>query len=216
MSGPYAFYEVGKQTLTDTKPATQAAIPVTYLMASFQAVYHLADKLDELLIPPYDAIGQRIVTRGMTDAEVLATPFPKFGRDVLQKRVIQQWLNEPESRLSQILRANETYDWRPDAPLRMYYGRVDVTVLHENALIAERRMRELGAADVQAVELVGLKGEALAHGTAQWPAYIAARRWFDTFAAPSAHGDGPDAGDQHEEGLSQGRSAARALRATRP
>jgi hypothetical protein len=35
-----------------------------------------------------------------------------------------------------------------------------------------------GAADVQAVDL-----GPLTHGTAQWPAFIAARIWFDSFPA---------------------------------
>ena len=185
MSGPYAFYDVGKITLSDMTPRTQAAVAVTYLMAAYQETYHLAGTLNDLLISPYDEIGHTIVTAGMTDDQILATKFPKFGRDVLQPAVTDAWVNDPDSRLSRILQANQTYDWRPRAPMRMYYGEADVTVLPMNTTIALERMSALGAPDVQAVRLVGVRGEPLAHGPAQWPAYIAARRWFNTFAAPA-------------------------------
>ena len=41
-------------------------------------------------------------------------------------------------------------------------------------------MRELGATDVDTVNLGPLN-----HGTAQWPAYIGARKWFDSFPVPA-------------------------------
>jgi hypothetical protein len=49
-----------------------------------------------------------------------------------------------------------------------------------NARTAFFRMRELGAADVDTVNLGPLN-----HGPAQWPAYIGARKWFGTFPAPA-------------------------------
>jgi hypothetical protein len=155
-----------------------------FLIAAYQDVYHLAERMDQLLVPPFDGIGQRIVTTGMTDAEAQAAPFTKFARDVMQPQVIQTILNDPDAPIARAMRANETYDWLPRTPLRMYYGSADVVVGPRNTLITLERMRELGAPDIDAIELVGLSGEPLTHATAQWPAYIAARRWFDTFPVP--------------------------------
>ena len=185
MAGPYALYEVGKIGLADPTPRAQAAVPMAYLMAAYQETYHLAATLNDLLVSPYDEIGHTIVTAGMTDEQILAAKFPKFAREVLQPAVTDAWLNKPDSPLSRALQANQTYDWRPRAPMRMYYGEADVTVAPLNTAIALERMSALGAPDVQAVKLIGVNGEALAHGATQWPAYIAARRWFNTFPAPA-------------------------------
>lgn len=186
-SGPYAFGEVFKTALANPNPPVQKtpSVPVIFLVASFQAVYHLADRMDELLVPPFDAIGERMVTSGMTDAEAAAIPVAKFSRDVLQPDLFQSILNDPEAPIVQAMRANETYDWTPRTPLRMYYTPADLVVSPMNTLLALERMRARDAKDVEAIPLVGLNGEALTHGQAQTFAYIAARRWFDTFPTPT-------------------------------
>jgi hypothetical protein len=126
-----------------------------------------------------------MVESGMTDAEAAAIPVSKFSRDVLQPDLFQSILNDPDAPIVQAMRANETYDWTPRTPLRMYYTPADLVVSPMNTLLALERMHARGAQDVEAIPLVGLKGEALTHGLAQTFAYIAARRWFDTFAAPA-------------------------------
>ncbi len=186
-SGPYAFGEVFRTTLANPNPPVQKApsVPVIFLVASFQEVYHFANRMDDLLVPPFDAFGERMVTSGMTDAEAAAIPVAKFSRDVLQPALFESILNDPDAPIVQAMRANETYDWTPRTPLRMYYTPADLVVNPMNTLLALERMRARGAQNVDAIPLVGLKGEALTHGLAQWPAYIGARRWFDTFPVPT-------------------------------
>ena len=193
-SGPYAFGEVFKTTLANPNPPVQKtpSVPVIFLVAAFQEVYHLAGRMDELLVPPFDAIGERMVTSGMTDAEAAAIPVAKFSRDVLQPDLFQSILNDPDALIMQEMRANQTYDWTPRTPLRMYYTPADLVVSPMNTLVALDRMRARGAQGVEAIPVVGLNGEALTHGQAQTYVYIAARRWFDTFPVPITDDDEPD------------------------
>jgi hypothetical protein len=104
-------------------------------------------------------------------------------------------LHDPDYPLSRALRNNQTYDWVPTAPLRLYYGDADRDVAPINATFAADYMHMHGASstDVLAVELVGPNHELLNHGTALWPSIIATRQWFDTFAAPSKSIDDDDA-----------------------
>jgi hypothetical protein len=185
-SGPYAFGEVFTTALANPNPPVQKtpSVPVIYLVASFQAVYHLADRMDEVLVPPFDAIGEHIVASGMSDAEAQAIPVTKYSRDVMQPQLIESILNDPLSPMAEAMRSNEVYDWAPRTPLRMYYTSTDAVVNPANTLLAFDRMRARGAPDVDAIELHDPSGKALTHGTAQWPSYIAARRWFDTFPVP--------------------------------
>jgi hypothetical protein len=186
MSGPYDLYGSMRAALSRTTPSVPTSIAIVYEVAAFNDIYGLSDCLCNLLKPPYDAVGQRLMTRGMTQAEANRA-VPRFPRDALQADVLASVLNDPDAPLSRALRANDTYDWRPETPMRLYYGSNDLDIPPQNATIAEARMRELGAPDVQAVNLGPLD-----HGTAQVPAVIAARQWFDTFPAPAASSDEKD------------------------
>jgi hypothetical protein len=189
MSGPYDLYGTAKSNMTN--PVSLKARSVNSILAVTAAwqMYGIAARLDELLIPPYDAIGLRIQSSGMTAAE-LAAAVPFVSRDVLQPSLIESILKDPDAPFSRAMRANETYDWAPRTPIRIYFATADLQVSPQNARVAIARMRELGAQNVDTVNL-----GPLTHGTAQWPAFIDARKWFDSFPVPAAaDGDADEAG----------------------
>jgi pimeloyl-ACP methyl ester carboxylesterase len=214
MAGAYAVYEVGKEALSKPTPSVQGSGPTVYFLSSYQKVYHLADDMSQVLVPPFDALGEELITVGMTDARA-ASVFPnRAPRDVMQPAIIDGWVNDPESPVSRALRANQTYMWAPRAPMRLYYGAADVTVQPRNTILADSIMRDLGAADVQVVAWPGLN-----HVQAQWPSYISARRWFDTFPVTSDDedenvDDDADNDDDHDRVL--GSEAVLARHGSRP
>jgi hypothetical protein len=179
MSGPYDLYGTVKSYLSDP-PVPLRARSVNSILAVTAAwqMYGIPGRLNELLIPPYDEIGLRIQSTGMTAAELAAVPL--FSRDVLQPSLIES-IFEPDAPFSRAMRENETYDWAPRTPIRMYFATADLQVTPENARVAIARMRELGAQNVETVNL-----GALSHTGAQWPAFIDARKWFDSFPVPAA------------------------------
>jgi dienelactone hydrolase len=185
-SGPYAFGEVTRIQFANPNPPVQKAlvVAVPFLFAALQDVYHIAGSMNQVLIPPFDEIGERMVTEGMTDAEVAALPFTKIARDMLRPEVVQSIVNDPNAPFLLAMRANETYDFAPRAPVRMYYTPADALVHPLNTLLALQRMRELGARDVDVIPVFGPNGESVTHGAAQWLVYNAARRWFDSFPVP--------------------------------
>jgi pimeloyl-ACP methyl ester carboxylesterase len=176
MSGPYDLYSSAKTNLIEAVSLKARSVNAIFAVTAAWQMYGIADRLDELLIPPYDQVGLRIQATGMTAAE-LGAAVPFISRDVLQPSLIESISNDPEAPLSRAFRANETYDWAPRTPIRMYFATQDLQVSPQNSRTAIKRMRELGAQDVDTVNL-----GALSHGAAQWPAFIAARKWFDTFA----------------------------------
>jgi pimeloyl-ACP methyl ester carboxylesterase len=184
MAGAYALYEVGRRALANPTPTVPGSTGAIFVLSAYQAVYHIKDGLDELLKYPYDSLGQVLITTGMPDADANRLFGGRYPRDVIQDAAKTEWVEQPDSRLSQALRANATYEWRPRAPMRLYYGKLDVTVDTLNTTIAAAYMQELGA-PVEVVPLAGLN-----HTAAQWPSYISARRWFDTFPVPTDDGDG--------------------------
>jgi hypothetical protein len=191
MSGPYALYEGVQNMFANPQSYLQNSISIAYLVASFQEIYHLAPSLDALLIPPFDTVGRHLVDLGMTLTQLQAS-LPLVARSIVQPDVVNQVLTDPEAPLSRALRANDTYDWRPEMPMRLYYATADLDVWPQNTIIAEARMNELGAPDVEAVNL-----GPLTHGAAQPFAVVAARRWFDSFPAPAVVPD-DDSGDDDQ------------------
>lgn len=174
MSGPYDMYGSAQEAIASTTPNEAQAFYTVYILAAWNRVYHFAPTLDALLKPPYDAVAEQIVATGSAPASLLdqLAPVP---RDNLQPATITAVLDEPDSDIAAALRENDTYDWRPTAPMRLYYGSADTDVPPQNSLTAAARMQSLGA-DVQAVDLGPLD-----HGGAVVPAILAARAWFDTF-----------------------------------
>jgi hypothetical protein len=112
---------------------------------------------------------------------------PLISRDVLRPSLIESILNNPDAPFSRAMRENETYDWAPRTPIRIYFATQDLQVTPQNARVAIARMRDLGAQNVDTVNL-----GPLSHGAAQWPAFINARKWFDSFPAPTLEGESAD------------------------
>jgi hypothetical protein len=184
-SGPYDLYETSRVVLSRSIIYVPSSLYAIYAVAAYQATYNVAERLDQLLTPSASAIGDRLLTTGMTQAE-WAPLVPRVARDALQPEVLDAVLNNPQHPLSVALRANQTYDWLPTAPLKMYYAEGDIDVpFAVNATAAADHMRALGATPelVQAVKLVGPNNEVLNHGTGLWLSIVESRKWFDTFPA---------------------------------
>ena len=179
MSGPYDLYYSAKTNLLEPVSLKSRSVNAILAVTAAWQMYGIAERLDELLVPAYAEIGLRVQATGMTAAELLPL-VPFVSLDVLQPSLIQSTLNDPDAPLSRAFRLNETYDWAPRTPIRMYFGTLDLEVSPNNARIAISRMRELGAQNVDTVNL-----GPLSHAGAQWPAFIEARKWFNTFPAPA-------------------------------
>ena len=206
-AGPYDLYGSARTAFLRTTPYVPLSIYVIYGVSALNATYGLADRLDELLTPSAAAVGEKLLTVGMSQAEVVPA-VPRIGSQAMQPDVLNAFLcssetptfcdpNAPPSAvqlatsLADALRANQTYDWLPSAPLRMYFGEADIDVPTTNAPMTAEHMYALGAssADVTVEMLSGPAGERLNHGTALWPSIIASRRWFDSFPVPSVQPD---------------------------
>jgi dienelactone hydrolase len=177
MSGAYDLSGTARTFVLDAAPNPARSIALIRTMAAYQAVYGIAETLEQVLRPPYAELGNRMIFDGIAAAEAQAL-VPALPRDALTDAAVTSILDDPGSRLVRAIGDNDVHDWRPRAPMRLYYATADLLVPHQNALAAEARMRERGATDVSAVSVGHLS-----HGAAQWPSFIAARQWFDTFPA---------------------------------
>ena len=173
MSGPYDLYGTAKTFLAASAPNASASIYTLYALGAYAAIYDLAPSLDQLLKAPYHTVASRLVNQGIPYGELVASIAP-VARDMVQPAVLDA-VNDPNSAISQALRANDLYEWAPRTAMRLYYGSADTDVPPANSTLAAQRMQALGAADVQAVNL-----GSYTHGEAIIPAFVAAAEWFAT------------------------------------
>lgn len=190
MSGPYSISEkMIDFTLGDDEYATVAYL--AWVFISYKAVYPqlLADfELEDIFLPAYvddiKLFEEEMITLWDLNDRITATLIANHGV-VLPKLMLQPGIetsikNDPNHPFSIALQRNDTYDWAPDAPTRLYYCMGDDQVTFENAILAEMVMQANGAPDVQASQRDGFSGLS-DHGECVFPASYSAILFFNSF-----------------------------------
>jgi len=153
---------------------SQLVMYISYLLVMFTTVYDFVPGVPEIFQSPYDAqvVGLFDGTHG--SAEIQAALPPSIAQ-LLRPEFIAAVQTDPDHPFRVAAWLNDTYDWRPEAPLRMYHSAGDAVVPVGNAEVALAWMTGLGAP----VELV-VVSQTLGHGEAAIPCLIQSRQWFDT------------------------------------
>lgn len=87
---------------------------------------------------------------------------------------------DPDHPVRVILRDNDTYDWAPKAPTRLFYCNGDDQVPFRNSVIADSVMKSNGALDLESQDFGNLD-----HGACATPAITAAYDFFNSFLISS-------------------------------
>lgn len=101
---------------------------------------------------------------------------------MFQDSVIAGIETNPSHPVNLALKDNDTYQWAPTAPTRLYYCGGDEQVPFENSIVAETTMNDLGANDVQAINL----NPTFSHGQCVFPAILSSIDFFKSIMNPSS------------------------------
>ena len=96
--------------------------------------------------------------------------------NIFNPQFVSDMESNPEFHVNQILKENDTYNWAPRAPTRLYYCSGDEVVPHENSLVADSVMNENRAPDIMGVDL----GADLGHSACARPALLASIDFFNS------------------------------------
>jgi len=171
MSGPYDVSGTCFPELLRA-PSQASAAYLAYLVFAMNNVYKIFPDLSAALKAPY-AKAVPSLFDGRHRAGEIVKELPAAPADLFLPELLQAVEKDPAHPLNAALRENDVYNWKPLAPVRLYYGKADRDVPPENTLKAVRYMK---GADVRAVNV----GDALDHQTAVGPAFTAAYEWFET------------------------------------
>lgn len=162
MSGPYSISEkMSEFTLSDEPYGTVAYL--AWVTLGYQAAYPETlgmMTLDEVFKPEYlediEAFKNEEINLWELNDRVTNTLVTTVGtvtpKDMLLPNLLNSLLTDPMHPFNVALADNDTYDWSPQAPTRLYYCVGDEQVTYENAILAEEVMKQNGAADIQAVQ----------------------------------------------------------------
>ena len=106
----------------------------------------------EIFKSPYDSIVSRYFSKQavFNDEDVLEkinSLLPDVPVEMLKEEVVALYKSD-YGFFKKLLEENCVYDWKPDSPVQFCYCKSDEEVLHENALLAYRVMRENGSKNI--------------------------------------------------------------------
>ena len=190
MSGPYSISGVMRdKILSDDSYGFPAYI--AYLVLGYQPIYgNLYNDLNDVFKQPFateinsffegditlDTLNNRLVQ------QLIAIDGDTINKKMFQDSVITGIVNNPNHPINLALNDNDTYNWAPSAPTRLYYCGGDQQIPYQNSIVAETTMNDLGANDVQAIDL----NPNFDHGDCVLPAVLSSIVFFNSIINPSS------------------------------
>ncbi len=181
-SGPYNLSGSQADVLLSGQPYSNPGY-VIYLLISYQLAYgNLYANLSDIIQSPYDEIVAPYFNgvQNTYDMNVVNALLPNGLSDLLVDTVYANFQSNPNHPLWLNLEDNDTYNWTPQVPLRMFYCTGDEQVNYENSLTADSTMNANGAEDVESIN----SQSGASHAGCIFPALTDAYEFFASQATP--------------------------------
>ncbi|MEZ4957536.1 MAG: T9SS type A sorting domain-containing protein [Saprospiraceae bacterium] len=161
MSGPYSIAEVMNDLIQSGEIYGRPAYLI-YTFISYQEVYgNIYSSIDAAFKAPYRQVVEDFSNNNisLTDLDntlinlLQANEGAVIPVKVLEDSYIEAVASDTNHPMNVAMRANNVYDWAPQAPTRLFYCQADEEVPYENSILAETTMNDNGANDVQAIDV---------------------------------------------------------------
>ncbi|HWB64568.1 MAG TPA: lipase family protein [Chitinophagales bacterium] len=181
MSGAYAMSTVMSQVMFHNYPRPHY---LPYLLHSYNEVYHfVSPDINVAYKAPYDTIIPKLFdgTHGYAQIDKVLPHVPK---DMLKDTFVNMFISQPNFPFKVALKENDLDNWLPKAPVQLCYCDSDHQVSCQNALVAYKNMRALGAKHVTLRDA----GKRYDHGGCAVFASLYTKMYFDSFRKGSKYG----------------------------
>ncbi len=170
-------YDLSGVTTADTLSGRPQPNPYyfAYLLAAYQAVYHLAPTLGDLLRPPYRTTLPPLFNGTVSGAQINAA-LPANPLDILQPAWLADFRTNAHHVLRQALRDNDLWAWAPQRPMRLYHCASDQDVVPANSAVAWAEFHQRGATQVELLD----PDPTADHTDCIAPSLLSAKAWFDS------------------------------------
>lgn len=172
MSGPYDLSGVQAQVMY--RPYSHPGY-LPYLLYGYQEAHGIFGD-QPIFVAPYDTMLPALYTGDYTLAQVNPL-LPEIPSLMVHPDIIADYQNNPNSKLGQVLKENDVYDWTPEKPVMFCYCQGDQQVDYKNALVAYNKMKENGAKYLR----LRNASRKLNHVPCAYISVVYARLYFDSF-----------------------------------
>ncbi|MBI1288736.1 MAG: T9SS type A sorting domain-containing protein [Flavobacteriales bacterium] len=176
-SGPYDMSGAQLDMVAAFQPYSVPGY-LPFVIQSYQHVYgNLYDSIQQIYIPPYDQTLTPLLDGSHSMDEVNAA-MPAIPREIIQPDYADAFFSDTTNPAFMALRANDVYEWIPQAPVLFNYCGGDEEVSILNTIIASDWMENHGAPSIDVEE----RDTALGHFQCATPSILFSKVWFDTMA----------------------------------
>lgn len=185
MSGPYSISMATKARFLSDEEYQFPGYGIWTLM-SYNEAYPLYDSVAQYVKQPYATYAEAFYKEEITldslqsalIAELTANHGGSIVRFMFQDSIITAIANQPDHPFNLALEDNDTYDWAPTAPTRLFYCMADDQVAFTNSVLADSVMNANGAADLVAIDVLSTAD----HGDCIIPASLSTLAFFNQYA----------------------------------
>ena len=176
-SGPYDLSVSQFEMVASFEPYSEPGY-LPFLIQSYQHVYgNLYDSIQQIYVPPYDETLPPLLD-GSVGMWEINQAMPAVPRDIIQPAYADMFFSDTLHPAYLALKANDVYEWIPEAPVLFNYCRSDEQVTYLNTLVAADYMTNAGAPSIEVVE----RDSVLNHFQCAQPAILFSKLWFDGMA----------------------------------
>ena len=148
-----------------------------YLANAYCHIYK--NPLSSVILAPYDSIVP-LLYDGNHGYDQIMRQLPKTADSLYTKVILDDFKSGNHDWFTDRVGENQSFDWKPEIPLRIYYGSKDKDVSPADAIKAYQRMKQLGG-NVQLIGVVDLN-----HLQAAISALPKTRAFFDSLTVKLA------------------------------
>lgn len=145
-----------------------------HLILAYKDIYEFSDTLDDIFISPYNTTITGI-NDGTHNGDEMYAMLPTTLAALLQAEFIASVDSQVHPLYNEMV-MNNTYNFAPITPTRLYHAQSDELAPYSVSEIAYNKMISLGADDVQLINL----GTGIGHVESIFPGTLLAKKWFDT------------------------------------
>ncbi|MCY7409961.1 MAG: T9SS type A sorting domain-containing protein [Chitinophagales bacterium] len=175
MSGPYDVSGLQAQTISQNVEYPNPGY-LPYFLLAYNSVYHIYASNSDFLASPYDVTIPPLFDGTHELSEVNAI-MPSIPNQILVPALLDSFNTYPDYRLYKYLKLNDTYNWKADAPIRMFYCEADMDVNYLNSFVAYDTLTANGSVSVSKFS----SGPLLDHSGCVFPSLLSAKAFIDSF-----------------------------------
>ncbi len=190
MSGPYSLSGTMSDLVFESEENYHYPSYLAYIVMGYQEAYgdiygNLSDVFRDVFIEDLEMFYRGEINLNDLNGRMITTSLLEYQSlkpyNLLQVEFLEAVQSDSLHPMNVALRDNDTYQWIPEFPMRIFYCSGDDQVPYRNSVVADSFMNASGAEDVMSMDL----GEDLDHGDCSLPAFLATLNFFNTFLQPS-------------------------------